>query len=168
VATTAQDIISDACAPVFDVLPLELAMPSLLPSRWTGTPSIEEGRHVAIECVRSLLQADDKCPALPEVAAAIWLYVDDLDRSHTISQSKSNPVGAYWHGIMHRREGDFSNAKYWLWQAAGIDLNIPAYDPCSFVDQVGAARGENLAELVAMQRAEWIALFNYCVELAKE
>jgi hypothetical protein len=154
VATTAQDIISDACAPVFDVLPLELAMPSLLPFR-------------SAECVRWLLQADNKLPALPEVAAGIWLYVDDLDRSHTISQSVSGPVGAYWHGIMHRREGDFSNAKYWLRQAAGIDLYIPGYDPCSFVDQVEAARGENLAELVAVQRAEWIALFRYCVELAE-
>ena len=46
--------------------------------------------------------------------AGLWLRHDFLDESHRISQDLENPSGSYWHGIMHRRELDFSNAKYWF------------------------------------------------------
>ncbi|MCA9128548.1 MAG: hypothetical protein KDB22_15780 [Planctomycetales bacterium] len=49
-----------------------------------------------------------------EVLAGLWLLAGDLDRSHAISQGIKTPDGSYLHGIMHRREGDFSNAKYWF------------------------------------------------------
>lgn len=48
------------------------------------------------------------------VVSSLWLYHDFLDESHAISQSIDNPTGCYLHGIMHRREGDYSNAKYWF------------------------------------------------------
>jgi hypothetical protein len=46
--------------------------------------------------------------------AGMWLVHDFLDESHGISQNIETTTGAFWHGIMHRREGDFSNAKYWF------------------------------------------------------
>src|SRR5574341_625052 len=46
--------------------------------------------------------------------AGIWLYHDFLEESHQISQSIATTTGSYWHGIMHRREPDFSNSKYWF------------------------------------------------------
>ena len=46
--------------------------------------------------------------------AGLWLMYGHLDESHTISQSIETPTGSYWHAIMHRREGDFDNAKYWF------------------------------------------------------
>jgi hypothetical protein len=46
--------------------------------------------------------------------AGLWLVHDFLDESHRISQEIDTPTGSFWHGIMHRREGDFSNAKYWF------------------------------------------------------
>src|SRR5688572_23215464 len=45
--------------------------------------------------------------------AGLWLWHDFLDESHAISQVITSATGSFWHAIMHRREGDFSNAKYW-------------------------------------------------------
>lgn len=53
-------------------------------------------------------------PPPPLVLSGLWLLAGDLDRSHTISQNDSSQEGSFWHGIMHRREGDYSNAAYWF------------------------------------------------------
>ncbi len=46
--------------------------------------------------------------------AGLWLLGNGLEQSHQISQSIETPTGSFWHGIMHRREGDFGNSKYWF------------------------------------------------------
>lgn len=46
--------------------------------------------------------------------AGLLLWNDSLDASHTFSQAVHSPTGSYWHGIMHRMEQDYSNAKYWF------------------------------------------------------
>src|SRR5262245_57729481 len=51
--------------------------------------------------------------------AAFWLRYDWLDESHRISQGIETPTGSMWHAIMHRREGDFSNSKYWYRRTDG-------------------------------------------------
>ena len=48
------------------------------------------------------------------IKSGLLLWNDALDASHTISQGLANATGSYWHGIMHRREPDYSNAKYWF------------------------------------------------------
>lgn len=48
------------------------------------------------------------------IKSGLLLWNDALDDSHDISQELSNNTGSYWHGIMHRREPDYSNAKYWF------------------------------------------------------
>ncbi|MFD0678119.1 MULTISPECIES: hypothetical protein [unclassified Paenibacillus] len=50
------------------------------------------------------------------VKAGLHLLNESLDKSHELSQDIHNPTGSYWHGIMHRMEGDYSNAKYWFRQ----------------------------------------------------
>src|SRR5579871_5932029 len=52
---------------------------------------------------------DDALAAL----SGLWLWVDALDECHKIAQDLVSPTGSFWHAIMHRREGDFSNSKYW-------------------------------------------------------
>ena len=49
--------------------------------------------------------------------SGLWLWLGFLDRAHEICQDIPSSEGSYWHGIMHRIEGDFWNAKYWMRRA---------------------------------------------------
>jgi len=97
----------------------------------------------------------------------LWLLHNFLHDSHDISQSIHSPEGSWWHAIMHRTEGDFSNAKYWYRRAGeheAFDQIESGFAPFSFVDQCEKEyRGGVLSD--ASQKlafAEWQALFNYC------
>jgi len=48
------------------------------------------------------------------VKSGLLLWNDALDSSHKIVQNIGTKTGNYWHAIMHRRESDYSNAKYWF------------------------------------------------------
>jgi len=48
------------------------------------------------------------------VKSGLLLWNDALDSSHKIVQNIGTKTGNYWHAIMHRRENDYSNAKYWF------------------------------------------------------
>jgi len=125
--------------------------------------------------------------------AGLWLYHDFLDESHTLSQEIHSTSGSYWHGIMHRREPDYSNAKYWFERVgnhpifeslsadakeiAKGDSGDPArllkrqntWDPFAFVDLCEQAVGSPL-ELFCrqIQQREWELLFDYCYRQALE
>ena len=62
------------------------------------------------QILADLMGREDEARA---VLAGLWLWHDWLDESHLISQSLHSSTGSFWHAIMHRREGDFSNSKYW-------------------------------------------------------
>jgi hypothetical protein len=129
----------------------------------------------------------------PRMAAAchagLWLRFNYLDEAHRISQEIDTPEGSFWHGLVHRREGDFDNAKYWfrrvgthpvygpLCKAAGeLAATSPearpttlawrtTWDPIAFVDLCaaevdGQTRQGTLCQEV--QRREWELLFDYC------
>ena len=46
-------------------------------------------------------------------AGALWLY-GFLDEAHRLTQQDASSEGAYWHALVHRSEGDFSNSLYWF------------------------------------------------------
>jgi hypothetical protein len=57
--------------------------------------------------------------------AGLWLWHNYLDESHALSQSIETPEGSFWHGIMHRREPDPANAKYWFRQVRQHPAFVP-------------------------------------------
>lgn len=80
-------------------------------------PAIGAG-CVDADAVKALESWLAKETSLPDCCrAGLWLLAGDLERSHIISQAIDTPDGSYWHGIMHRREGDYENAKYWFRRA---------------------------------------------------
>ena len=118
----------------------------------------------------------------PAAASALLLWNDDLDASHALSQALPDAFGSWLHGTMHRREGDFSNSKYWFRrvgahpgfvrmsrragsvlaedggeQESGLAALTDRWDPFTFVDLCAAAsrRGSaSVAVLESLQAAE--------------
>lgn len=141
--------------PLFDVLPLDAAMTQLVVTQ--GAPPDR------IKLISAIVQQPEVGPHSP-LAAGLWLYIDKLHRSHEVSQSDESQTGAYWHGIMHRREGDFSNSHYWLRRAGAHPAmkNLPGYDGHQFIDDVEAGYKTCPEPLVLRQQAEWANLFEWC------
>ena len=138
-----------------------------LPALGPGTPN---------EPLRAKLAAftgtDEMSRALH---AALWLYHDFLHESHEISQELHSPTGSLLHAIMHRREPDAWNSKYWFRRvrehpvyaeigAAAKELGYGngTWDPMTFVDDCEAARGkgserEELLKRVQAREIELVA-----------
>ena len=55
---------------------------------------------------------------VPFVRSLLLLAAGDLERAHILVQEASNADGTYVHGIVHRIEGDFDNARYWFRRTA--------------------------------------------------
>jgi len=129
--------------------------------------------------------------------AGLWLYHDYLERSHELSQEIETASGSYWHGLMHRREPDAGNAKYWFRRvgkhpvfatlasdARGLAEGVPQldreagwlisaadWDPSAFIDLCESARlGQTAAKALcqAIQEREWQLLFTFCFRSALE
>ena len=135
-----------------------------------------------------------KVPEALAVKSGLLLWNDDLDGSHTIAQDLEDEHGAYLHGIMHRREPDYGNSKYWfrrvgshplfpqlrtaalelLSDAPGSDPykkaleQSPAWDGLRMVDWCESARDErDVSFLRALQAIEIQGLTYYWLDRAK-
>lgn len=133
---------------------------------------------------------DDAAAAL----AGLWLWHDFLDESHQLAQQIQGSTGSFWHAIMHRREGDFGNSKYWYARCAAhpllpslaaatdelikplpadkalLRLTAGGWNAAAFVDLVELVHDQpddpRHALAVSVQHAEWRLLFDHCVRSA--
>ena len=151
-------------------------------------PELGPGRpNEAARAALAALTPETILPQLRDREAALgclsglWLLHDFPDESHRISQDLHTWYGSYWHGIMHRREPDPDNAKYWfrrvpanpIFEALAEDapaLGMKAgWDPFAFVDRCERERGtgsEGEALCRRTQVREMRLLFDWCYRRA--
>lgn len=170
----------------------DLAYTALVPDR-SGSNEARDALELLKPTSLTAMSVLDHVEASAAISG-LWLWHDFLGTSHTISQSIETASGSFWHAIMHRREGDFLNAKYWYRRvgmhpalrtiAARINVlteSMPAdkhlfrltangFDPNALVDLVEAAHASpnhpHRRLAVSLQQLEWQTLFETCVRAA--
>ncbi len=103
-------------------MPGSLSVEQLKPLLATPAPAdLGPGPRAFVESPQTLNQRiDDLLGSTADESSAklirslLLLWHDHLEASHRIAQEIETPDGSYVHGIMHRREPDYSNAKYWF------------------------------------------------------
>ena len=68
-----------------------------------------ENKMAKVLANAKLLESDAQ-----KVRCACLLWHDHLEESHEISQDLHDADGCFLHAIMHRREPDYPNSKYWF------------------------------------------------------
>ena len=186
--------------PTDPLAPLGRKLLRLDPTAYSQLVPAGSGNAVAKDLLESTQPADLVAEKVvrPDDAramlAALWLYFDWLDESHRISQDLPSSTGSFWHAIMHRREGDFSNSKYWYARCQNhtvlpalaanaarlvnhmpadkslLRLIVPSWNPAAFVDLIEKVHDQPAdprhALAVALQKLEWQLLFDHCTRSA--
>jgi hypothetical protein len=103
----------------------------------------------------------------PSIRSAALLWHDYLDESHTISQNLPGADGSFLHGIMHRREPDYSNAKYWF-HRVGKHRSFSAIS--KQVTRLLETNGEAELSAKLAPRGEWdpVAFVDACQQSSDE
>lgn len=95
----------------------------------------------------------------------LFYALDDLDAAHRFFQEDGSPEGSYWHGMLHRREGDFGNSLYWIRRAGRMQVDgwESGFNPAAFVGacEKAAGAGTDPEPLLKSQRREWEAMMQH-------
>ncbi|MSR31342.1 MAG: hypothetical protein EXR99_07545 [Gemmataceae bacterium] len=172
----------------------ELLRPRRLAPLDQGRPNPStRGLLAALADAQDFLGKPVRDPRMADACrAGIWLYHDFLEEAHAISQEITSTAGRYWHGLMHRREPDFSNSAYWFRRVgnfpifdelaeaareiAGDDppewaafLKNSRWEPCAFIQLCEQALEGKIPAVGLCQKIqlrEWELLFDYCYRAA--
>ncbi len=106
-------------------------LPELAPE--TERPELKQLESL-IQNLEELLPKsfDQSSPDFTAVRAGLYQWHDALEVSHGYSQDAEhrgkNQAADYWHAIMHRREPDYSNSKYWFRHVGNSPLFAKLFD----------------------------------------
>ena len=140
--------VAAACANTlaWDQLPVD-RLPSLTPAPW---PQSHAWRRDWLQTHLPPLarrETSDPCDQTA-LQAAVWQCQGELDLSHRQSQQHEgegkHQMCDYWHAIMHRREPDYGNSKYWFRQLG----RHPVFTPL-------ATRADTLLAAAAPAEVAW-------------
>jgi hypothetical protein len=77
-----------------------------------------------------MLKNNEKCTLMEAIDLAI---AEEWDRAHQIVQDLNSKEAAWIHAVLHRIEGDNSNAAYWYRQAG---RKVSTLQPNEELDQI--------------------------------
>ena len=126
-------------------------------------PELGPGKRPGTQSVADLGRALG-AGASPLLRATVLLWHDHLEEAHHIVQDVESADGSYLHAIMHRREPDYGNAKYWFRRVG--------QHPC-FKSLAGEAEkilaGESALRGRLISRGEWeaFAFVDACEQAAR-
>lgn len=115
----------------------------------------------------ALTEEIEATPQPSTLKAGLYLLNDDLATAHALVQRmEGDPMADYWHAIIHRREGDYSNSRYWFGHVAGEPILTQIYGPDpnapnAFVERCRAAGRNVNTELEKFQQGEIAQLLAY-------
>ena len=114
------------------------------------------------------------------VRAGLFYYHNALEDSHKEAAKADGDIASYWHGMVHRREGDFENARYWMRRAgeqpvfqemqsragdASPNMSRQSnWDPFLFIhlcEQFKYGETSYKKEIGQLQRVEFATMFDY-------
>jgi hypothetical protein len=170
---------------------------AMLAALWLWHDGLSECHEIVQKSPENLLQATQKLHRDPAVTASKALPVQSVEvatRRDPQHLRDMTAMLAYWHAVMHRREGDFSSSKYWYARAEGHPIymslatraddllrQVPAdkqvfritargWNPSALVDLVEAVyqtpNDPRHGLAVALQRLEWQTMFDAGVRAA--
>jgi hypothetical protein len=170
---------------------------AMLAGLWLWHDSLDECHKIAQKEPEHLRRSAPNPHQIPSKPSLKVYFVESVESDNGLEMRNLRDATeslAFWHAIMHRREGDFSNSKYWFARCRGhavlgtmasyandILHPLPAdksllrlmrngWDPDAFVDLTEQVydRPDDARHgaAVALQRIEWRLLFNHCARSA--
>ena len=166
-------------APLVDDVFIELFDPENPPDLGPGP---RKGRlsvaRVDAGLARAFGESSTRPETRPMIRALALLWHDHHAAAHALVQDASGGEGAYIHGMLHRREPDFWNAKYWFRRVGPLPFFKPlaeqlkrmkgvealvgggSFDAARFVDMVETGSPDE-ETLKRVQSAEFRVVFDH-------